>query len=252
MPDYAIYRTRKLFRGRGKNGLGVCIRHLDRHQQSADITHPEDSEYNDIEKYYEGKVENTIKKVLAKHEEVTGKALRSDSSVAVEMIFTYSPEAEIDDNEFDERVKQFIKSEFPHMQVLRIDYHADETTPHWHVVGIPTTKDGRICAKEVLGGPAEFRKHQTNFAKMVADLGLQRGIPKAVRQQRGENVRHTSLRAWKGAMVSENATLKEKNEYLESEEYQKSIIIKYNQKKAQKERELMQKKAKQIENEIFR
>lgn len=234
MAEYAVYRVRKLFRGKGKNSAGVCVRHLDRHEQSADISHPEYSEYNETEKHYNGKVWNTINKALERHRETTGKELRADASVAVEMVFSYSPEADIDDNDFDERVKQFIASEFPSMQILRIDYHADETTSHWHMVGIPTTKDGRISAKEVLGGPAEFRQHQTNFAQMVADLGLERGVPKAIRRQRGENTRNVPLRVWKGQMVAENKELKDKIDYLESADYRNHLLQENVSKKAQK------------------
>lgn len=234
MAEYAVYRVRKLFRGKGKNSAGVCVRHLDRHEQSADISHPEYSEYNETEKHYNGKVWDTINKALERHRETTGKELRADASVAVEMVFSYSPEADIDDNDFDERVKQFIASEFPSMQILRIDYHADETTSHWHMVGIPTTKDGRISAKEVLGGPAEFRQHQTNFAQMVADLGLERGVPKAIRRQRGEKVKNTPLRSWKGQMVAENKKLKDKIDYLESADYRNHLLQENVSKKAQK------------------
>lgn len=234
MAEYAVYRVRKLFRGKGKNSAGVCVRHLDRHEQSADISHPEYSEYNETEKHYNGKVWDTINKALERHRETTGKELRADASVAVEMVFSYSPEADIDDNDFDERVKQFIASEFPSMQILRIDYHADETTSHWHMVGIPTTKDGRISAKEVLGGPAEFRQHQTNFAQMVADLGLERGVPKAKRKQRGENTRNVPLRVWKGQMVAENKELKDKIDYLESADYRNHLLQENVSKKAQK------------------
>lgn len=144
MAQYAIFRARKLFRGRGKNAFAVCVRHLDRHKQSADISHPEYSEYNDTELYYNGKAINQIDQAIARHKEITGKNLRADASVAVEMIFTYSKDAPIDDDLFDERVRQFVAKNFPSMQLLRIDYHADETTSHWHIVGIPTTPDGRI------------------------------------------------------------------------------------------------------------
>lgn len=234
MAQYAIFRARKLFRGRGKNAFAVCVRHLDRHKQSADISHPEYSEYNDTELYYNGKAINQIDQAIARHKEITGKNLRADASVAVEMIFTYSKDAPIDDDLFDERVRQFVAKNFPSMQLLRIDYHADETTSHWHIVGIPTTPDGRISAKEVLGGPATFRQHQTNFAMMVQDLGLQRGVSKAKRKQRGENTRNVPLRVWKGQMVAENKELKEKIDYLESADYRNHLLAENVSKKAQK------------------
>ena len=69
---------------------------------------------------------------------------------------------------------------------------------------------------------------------MVADLGLERGVPKAIRRQRGENTRNVPLRVWKGQMVAENKELKDKIDYLESADYRNHLLQENVSKKAQK------------------
>lgn len=181
---FCIMRARKLQRGsRGKNSLGACLRHLDRHQEASDISNPDRSDEN--ETISRADVKATIEEAIKQHNERSKRKLRKDASVCSEFIFTYSPAAEenIDDDEYEERIFQFIKKEFPTAKVLRMDYHADESTAHWHILIMPTTADGRLSAREVFGGPADFQRHQTAFAECVADLGLERGIPKLKRQQ---------------------------------------------------------------------
>lgn len=223
--EFAIFRARKLFRGRGKNSVSVCLNHLDKHDKTADISHPEVSENNETIKYTDNE-KKAIQRAVDRHKEIVGKALRKDSSVAVEMIFTFSPSAayRVDLNEFENRVEQFLAAEFPSMEILRIDYHEDETTPHWHVIGIPTDERGAIAPRKILGGPTAFRHHQDNFAAFCADLGLRRGVPKVTRRARGENVRHKPLRVWKSEVVDENQRLKAQNDFLKSDKYRQEIL----------------------------
>ena len=182
---FAIFRARKLTKGsRGKNSVGVCLKHLENHLQSADISHPERMDENDTYKFVDDE-KKAIEEAIVQHNQISKRAIRKDASVASEFIFTYSPEMEsvIDDNEFEERMFAFIQSEFPYAQLLRMDYHATESTPHWHILILNTTEQGKISSKDVLGGPTDFRSHQDSFANYVADLGLQRGIPKEVRKK---------------------------------------------------------------------
>ena len=227
--NFVVFRVAKLYGGRGRGSAKQTERHLDRHTESADISHPEDSQYNDIEKKYKGKLQDEINKAIVRTEEIDGRHFRKDAAVAVEMVFSYSPEADIDDNEYDEVLRQFLKTEFPRMDIMRIDYHADETTSHWHVVGIPYDEKGRLSAAAVLGGPKQMRQHQTNFAKVCEPLGLRRGIPKSDRKARGEVFRHKTLSTWKNevnALVGQNKALQVENEYLKSPAHKKEILKK--------------------------
>lgn len=169
---------------RGKNSIGVCLKHLENHLQSADISQPHRIDENDTYKFVDDE-KKAIEEAIVKHNQISNRTIRKDASVASEFIFTYSPEAEnmIDDNEFEERIFSFIESEFPFAQLLRMDYHATESTPHWHILILNLTEYDTISSKEVLGGPKDFRKHQDHFAESVADLGLQRGISKEIRKK---------------------------------------------------------------------
>ena len=185
---FAIFRARKLMRGsRGKNSIGVCLKHLDNHLQSADISQLERIDENDTFQFVADE-KKAIERAIEEHNQISKRAIRKDASVASEFIFTYSPEMEemIDDNEFEDRIFAFIKSEFPYAKLLRMDYHTTESTPHWHILILNTTEHGTISSKAVLGGPKDFRIHQDHFAEYVADLGLQRGVPKEIRKQNND------------------------------------------------------------------
>jgi len=212
---FCIQRMRKLIRGsRGKNSVGVCLNHLEKHLHSADISRPERTEENDSWQTVEN-IKKKISEAIQEHNSKSRRALRKDASVLAEFIFTYSPEAEekIDPNEFEERIFKYLEKEFPSAKVLRVDYHADESCEHWHILILPTTERGTLSAKEVFGGPEAFRKHQDHFAECVADLGLRRGIAKEVRKQKGEKTHHEPLWRWKAKQVEQKEKeLQELNE----------------------------------------
>lgn len=197
MADYAIFRVQKLMRGQGKHSVYASLRHLQNHDKTADISHPEKTAYNrtylakgfDID--HPAKM---INKAVSRHNKNSIRALRKDAAVAVEMIFSYSPKAKNLQwiEEYEKKIQDFLKTEFPTFQVIRLDRHCDENSVHWHVVGVPFAKDRkRISAKEVLGGPAEMVRHQDRFAEAVAGLGLKRGISKKKTKKR-----HTTKTEW--------------------------------------------------------
>jgi len=51
----------------------------------------------------------------------------------------------------------------------------DETSPHLHIMAVPLTVDGRLCAKEILA-PKELIRRQDDYAKAMKAHGLQRGL----------------------------------------------------------------------------
>lgn len=52
--------------------------------------------------------------------------------------------------------------------------HMDEQSPHMHVLTVPLTKDGRLCAKEV-SSKGELIKRQSSYAEAMKPFGLERG-----------------------------------------------------------------------------
>lgn len=59
----------------------------------------------------------------------------------------------------------FVCREFGEENVASFIVHLDETGPHAHCVFVPLTADGRLCAKEVLGGKnkMEARQHMRDL-----------------------------------------------------------------------------------------
>ncbi len=190
MPKYAIFRVAKLKQGRAAGGFARSWRHLQNHEKTATISHPELSQYNKTsvsEKVEQRGISAVLRDIIKHHNKVSAKKLRSDAAIGAEMLFSYSQK---DDNgnpipfdlnfveDYEKRLCNFVSERFADFRVLRIDRHCDEESVHWHLVGVCVNKNHRINTKSVLGGPYELRAHQTAFAKCVADLGLVRGISK--------------------------------------------------------------------------
>lgn len=113
---------------------------------------------------------------------------RKDAVVAVEILLTSGPEF-FDTIETDreklavnplfqawvEKSIGWAKKEFGD-NMVDVVLHMDESSPHIHVLTVPLTKDGRLCAKEVTAR-AEMQRRQTQYAEAMKPLGLERGTP---------------------------------------------------------------------------
>jgi hypothetical protein len=60
--------------------------------------------------------------------------------------------------------------------VISAAIHMDEQTPHIHALIIPLRQDGSLSYKAMFGEPAILRNLQTDYAKAVASLGIERGV----------------------------------------------------------------------------
>lgn len=121
--------------------------------------------------------------------------MRKDAVVAVEVLLTASPEF-FDEIEKDrtklatnptfakwlKKTLDWAKKEFG-KNLVDATLHMDESTPHVHLMAVPLTKDGRLCAKEVMAR-AELQRRQTQYAAAVSDLGLSRGDPASETKRR--------------------------------------------------------------------
>ncbi|WP_305828484.1 plasmid recombination protein [Pseudomonas aeruginosa] len=65
--------------------------------------------------------------------------------------------------------------------------------PHLSAFVVPLTQDGRLSAKEFIGGRDKMRADQTSFAEAVRDLGLERGIE-------GSRATHQRVQSYYGAI----------------------------------------------------
>ncbi len=179
---YAIARHGKIDR----SGKGVAVAHNHR-LVSSDLVQPtgkDDSGVNPQLSHLNGYFTDarTIQRI---NEKLPGKR-RKDAVEAVEMILGASPEF-FDGIEKDraklakhptflawaKKTREWAETEFGD-NLVDLVLHMDETSPHFHALAVPLTKDGRLCAKEITAR-AEMQRRQTEYAAAVKQFGLERG-----------------------------------------------------------------------------
>ena len=117
--------------------------------------------------------------------------------------------------------------------VLSIVVHYDETTPHIHALVVPLDATGKLNAKSFTNGRAAMRDMQTDYAKLVKHLGIERGTE-------GSRAQHTTTKQYQGELLKAIAgvapevpqhkwTLPEKGGLFESAtEYQEKVRVALN------------------------
>lgn len=109
-----------------------------------------------------------------------GAKARSDSVLALDTIYTASPQffqerTNAENDKFFQDCLKFHESHFGH--IISAVVHYDETTPHLHVISVPLTKDNRLSARDVIGNKSRMSKTQDAFFEQVGrGYGLERGI----------------------------------------------------------------------------
>ncbi|MDO8370959.1 MAG: MobV family relaxase [Polaromonas sp.] len=137
-------------------------------------------------------------------EKTTNKrSLRKDANVALEFIFSASPEyfyKDLDREKFDKltmkdngvelavikmtldpqkleawkkTVLQYAKEQFGD-NCIDLTLHLDEKTPHFHAIVVPIMPDGRLSAKDYFK-PETCRKFQDTYGVACKPLGIKRG-----------------------------------------------------------------------------
>ncbi len=102
----------------------------------------------------------------------------------------------------------FICREFGEDNIASFIVHLDEMNPHVHCVFVPITPDGRLCAKEVIGGKNKnearqrMRELHTRFAEVNRKYGLDRGD-----DIRESGARHRSTDEYNRLLHRENSML---------------------------------------------
>lgn len=121
--------------------------------------------------------------------------IRKDAVVAIELVLSMTPEwfdGLTEDRHALRQHPKFIewvdtsiawaRKEFG-QNVIDVAVHMDESSPHMHVLAVPLTQDGRLCAKEVLAR-TELMRRQTSYATAMEPFGVQRGVPAKVTKRR--------------------------------------------------------------------
>lgn len=117
---------------------------------------------------------------INKEIQAAGAKARSNSVMALDTIYTASPQffqerTNAENDKFFQDCLKFHNEHFGH--IISAVVHYDETTPHLHVISVPLTKDGRLSARDVIGNKAKMTKTQDQFFEQVGrGYGLERGI----------------------------------------------------------------------------
>lgn len=174
MTHYAILRHGKI----NSTSKGVAIAHNKRTGAPADNI---DQSLSHLNKYW-----STSNSVLDEVNKKIPSGSRKDAVQAVELILSASPDWF--DGISSDLIKlrahpkfqawvnlsfEWAKKEFGD-NLVSFDLHMDENSPHMHVLAVPLTSDGRLCAKEIVSR-LEMKRRQTEYAKKVEPLGLERG-----------------------------------------------------------------------------
>ena len=107
---------------------------------------------------------------------------------------------------------EFAKKEFGAKNIVRFTLHMDEKTPHIHCVHVPLTKDGRLSAKELMGGRFLLRDRQDRYAKAMSEFGLERGV-------KNSGVKHEKTREYATRMKEAEILAKNKLQFLHSKKF---------------------------------
>lgn len=201
MTEHIIFRAVKIpqrptSRG-GNKSMNRTLAHYRNHDRLA-LEHPEQSYKNRSYGYTDAEIRQKVKSAIELHNQTHKKKFRSDAAVLVECVFTYSPTARnrIDMGEYFNAVKSFIQNELK-CPTLRVEYHADETTPHFHVLLLPQ-RGQELSANKVLGNPKHMEELQTKVAQYFEQFGLERGISKKITKKR-----HSELVEYKKQVMRE-------------------------------------------------
>lgn len=186
MPNYAIMRCKKLS---SMGSVAGSLKHNYRERETANAD-PAKTPQN------EHHAARTTDEAMGRLRDLLPEKRRKDAVLAVEYVMTASPEwwgtaTREQQGAFFDRSRQWLADKYGAQNIITATIHRDETSPHLSAFVVPLTKDGRLSAKEFIGGKAKMTADQTSYAEHVQDLGLERG------QERSQ-ARHTSIREYYG------------------------------------------------------
>ena len=116
---------------------------------------------------------------------------RSNAVLCVEYLITMSPNwaglGTEKESDFFKKSVEWLKQKHGAENVISTSIHRDETTPHLIAYVVPIDAQGKLNAREFLGGRAKLSKMQTDFYNEVKHLGLERGLE-------GSKAEHTTIK----------------------------------------------------------
>jgi hypothetical protein len=212
MPQFAIMRCKKLA---SMGSVAGALRHCYRERETPNAD-PERTPTN------EHAAATSTDQAMGRMRALLPEKRRRDAVLAVEYLMTASPEwwqeaSRKQQDEFFRRSRQWLADKYGADRVVTSTIHRDETSPHLSAFVVPLTRDGRLSAREFVGGRQKMRDDQTSYAAAVADLGLSRGIE-------GSRARHQSIRDYYAALKQPVADLTLSAEDVEPRVLRKGIF----------------------------
>jgi hypothetical protein len=129
---------------------------------------------------------------------------RKDAVLCIEYLVTASPKwfktaPKAQQDAYFMAAMRWLKNRHGEANVVCMNLQLDETSPHLVAYVVPLTKDGRLSAKDFLGGRKVLSEMQTEFASQVGKpVGLKRGIE-------GSRAIHTTPKAFNAALEKSRA-----------------------------------------------
>ena len=212
MPQFAIMRCKKLS---GMGSVAGALKHCYRERETPNAA-PERTPAN------EHAAATSTDEAMGRMRALLPEKRRRDAVLAVEYLMTASPEwwqeaSRKQQDEFFRRSRQWLADKYGADRIITATVHRDETSPHLSAFVVPLTRDGRLSAREFVGGRQQMRNDQTSFAAAVASLGLSRGIE-------GSRARHQSIRDYYAALKQPVADLTLSAEDVEPRVLRKGIF----------------------------
>ena len=130
---------------------------------------------------------------------------RKDAVLAIEYLVTASPEwfrtaPAKQQNAYFGAAVRWLEARHGKANIVCVNMQLDETSPHLVAYVVPLTADGRLSAKDFLGGRKVLTQMQTDFAEKIGKpVGLQRGVE-------GSKATHTTAKQY-AAALQKNPTL---------------------------------------------
>lgn len=130
---------------------------------------------------------------------------RRDAVTVVEYLMTASPQwwkkaSREEQRKFFEVSAKWLVDKYGKENIVALGVHRDETSPHVSAFVVPITKDGRLSAKEYIGGRQKLRADQNSFAQAMEPLHLHRGVE-------GSKATHKTIKKYYGEMAKMEETI---------------------------------------------
>lgn len=131
-----------------------------------------------------------VRQQIKEQEKRTGKKVRKDAVVCLEIVMTFSPDAvgTFSMQQWYEENRKWLEREFKGSKIIQLNLEFDETTPHIHAFVIPLDENENINAKKVMGDKKKFIQRQDDYAACMAVFRLQRGVSKELTKSKHKSL----------------------------------------------------------------